>query len=237
MKNKLSLNWLTEGHIDFEYKKYLLLAYLQEVDAHFDQLKLYPALADLLGHHRNLSTLKQQKEQLRSRFPKRLTKLDWEKLQAEFEELIGQEPLMDDLEAIVDYALPKLTAQVKEGQEIYTYAQEHMELIPVGVMPVYTEEGYLMVRLIKDKSVDVYRYMMTLFQHAEENFRSLRTSYVGNYSYSITNTYQSIKYDLIKNIKELPNPATYAVECNIAVPYQETMYPIAKRLLLRELSK
>ncbi len=236
MKNRLSLNWVTEGHIDFEYKKYLLLAFLQEVDQHFDELKLYPALADLLEHHHSLQTLKNQQADIRNQFPKKLTRLDWEKLQAEYEELVGQEPLMEELMSIIDYALPKVTAQVKEGKEIYEYAEEHMQLIPVGVMPVYNEEGYLMVRLVKDKSVDVYRYMLTLFQHAQENYRSLRTSYVGNFSWSISTTYQSIKYDLIKNIKELPNPATYAVESKILVPYEETMYPIAKRLLMKELS-
>jgi hypothetical protein len=30
--NKLSENWISEGWIDFEYKKYLLLAYLKNVD-------------------------------------------------------------------------------------------------------------------------------------------------------------------------------------------------------------
>lgn len=28
----LNHNWLTEGLIDFEYKKYILLSYLQEVN-------------------------------------------------------------------------------------------------------------------------------------------------------------------------------------------------------------
>ncbi len=32
----LNKNWLTEGWMDLEYKKYLLLAYLQETAASFD---------------------------------------------------------------------------------------------------------------------------------------------------------------------------------------------------------
>lgn len=236
MKNKLSLNWVTEGHIDFEYKKYLLLAYLQEVGAHFDKLKLYPALADVLAHYQNLNDLKEQKLLMREQFPKRMTQIDWQKLEADYEELIKNDALMEEIAAIVDYALPKLTARVKDGKELYNFAEEHMIIQPVGVIPVYSEEGYLLLRLLQDKSVDVYRYVMTLFEDAQEQYRSLKTSYVGNYNWSITTSYQSIKYDLIKSNKELPNPATYAVECAVHIPYRETMYPIAKRLLLRELS-
>ena len=33
----LDKNWITENHIDFEYKKYVLLAYLQHVSEHFTE--------------------------------------------------------------------------------------------------------------------------------------------------------------------------------------------------------
>ena len=43
----LDKNWLTDGWMDFEYKKYVLLAYLQETAQQFDQKKLYPRLSEL----------------------------------------------------------------------------------------------------------------------------------------------------------------------------------------------
>lgn len=39
----LSENWLTDGWIDFEYKKYILLACLQHVGGQFKEVKLDPA--------------------------------------------------------------------------------------------------------------------------------------------------------------------------------------------------
>ena len=36
--NKLNKDWLTEGHIDFEYKQYLLLAYFKEVSKAFSDV-------------------------------------------------------------------------------------------------------------------------------------------------------------------------------------------------------
>ena len=58
----LSTNWITEKHIDFEYKKYVLLAYLQHVSAHFTENKLYPDLSELITHYRNVLSLKENKQ-------------------------------------------------------------------------------------------------------------------------------------------------------------------------------
>jgi hypothetical protein len=57
----LSSTWFAEGYIDFELKKYTLLAYLQEIHQHFDQQKLYPQLADVIMHYNNLLALKNNK--------------------------------------------------------------------------------------------------------------------------------------------------------------------------------
>ena len=51
---KLSKDWLTQGLIDFEYKKYVLMAYLQRVKTSFERIELYPFMADLVFHYRNL---------------------------------------------------------------------------------------------------------------------------------------------------------------------------------------
>ena len=46
--NNLSETWFAEGYIDFELKKYTLLAYLQQVNKYFNENKLYPQLADVI---------------------------------------------------------------------------------------------------------------------------------------------------------------------------------------------
>jgi len=80
----LSANWLTEGHIDFEYKKYLLLAYLQQVDANFQKVKLYPDLQDLVHHFHNLLGYKRQVEAIKQEFPKEVTAVDFENFALKF---------------------------------------------------------------------------------------------------------------------------------------------------------
>ena len=70
---KLEVNWLTEGIIDFEYKKYLLLAYFKTVKESFTRIELYPYLADLVFHYRNLQLIKDNQQLLCESFPKEIS--------------------------------------------------------------------------------------------------------------------------------------------------------------------
>ena len=69
----LKENWLTEGLVDFEYKKYVLLAYLKHVKDSFKRVELYPILSDLVLHYRNLISLRDSKSLITDRFPKELS--------------------------------------------------------------------------------------------------------------------------------------------------------------------
>jgi hypothetical protein len=64
----LSETWFAEGFIDFELKKYTLLAYLQEVNKHFGENKLYPQLADVIFHYNNLVAFGKIKNTSRNNF-------------------------------------------------------------------------------------------------------------------------------------------------------------------------
>ena len=59
---ELSKDWLTQGLIDFEYKKYILLAYLKNVRQNFQGQILYPFLSDLVFHYRNLLSIRENKQ-------------------------------------------------------------------------------------------------------------------------------------------------------------------------------
>ena len=48
--------------------------------------------------------------------------------------------------------------------------------------------------------------------------------------------YDKIKLGLVKEYEELPNPATFKMECDIDFPFEETILPIAKRRLVKRLA-
>jgi hypothetical protein len=233
----LSKNWLTETHIDFEYKKYILLAYLSEVSKEFDSNRLYPWLAELVDHYRQISAIKENKANILNSFPKRLSKIDFEKFKIRYEMIIEDDSLMDEIGQIIEFSLPKFQYYLKEGKKIYDYIEEQLNIFPVGVLPLYANEGYLMLCDGPNKETYVYEYHITLFEEPEGKFRGINTNYITSYTKSIQNSYESIKTDLVRSYKNLPNPATYAVETDLSVPLQETLLPIAKRALVKHLAK
>ena len=68
---KLHKDWLTEGLIDFEYKKYILLAYFKEVDIAFNRTHLYPFLSDIIEHYNRLKSFNEGQQIWKSVFQKK----------------------------------------------------------------------------------------------------------------------------------------------------------------------
>ena len=233
---KLKHDWLTEGLIDYEYKKYILLAYLKDIKKRFNQSELYPFMSDLVFHYRNLLKVKQSKEVLYDSFPQSLSKADFNKLQLTYDKIIQDDDVMKQIEEILLFALPKVKSTLEEGKQLYDFVEENINMEPVGVSPIYSDEGYLFIHQDSSTNVSIYRYQMTFFEHAEEKFRSISTEFVMNEMKAVSKTYESMKISLVKQIKELPNPATYLAVSKLKFPLEQTVLPVAKRMLVKYLS-
>ncbi|HWB62868.1 MAG TPA: hypothetical protein VG603_05100 [Chitinophagales bacterium] len=232
----LHQNWLTDGLIDFEYKKYMLLAYLQQTARNFDEKKLYPKLSELVEHYRNLQLFKREKLSVAKDFPKEISRLDFEKFKVEYKEAFDDDELIKEIDAIVEFALPEIESKLGLGKELYDEVENKMEVFPVGILPLRTDEGYFFLSDFIKKSVFVYYYQLTVFENLAEKFRAMHTKFLFNYATGISNSYESIKYRLIEQNQQFPNPATYAIEFKLSYPLPETMLPVAKRSLVRFIS-
>lgn len=229
----LPKNWITEGHIDFEYKKYQLLAYLQLTNKHFNELKLYPDLSELIDHYRDLNELKSGSFELSQLFPKTLDSIDFQKGKLNYQSNVSEDSVMRELSMITEFALPKLVSQIEEGRTIYDFVEDQLEFEPVGIVPIYNQEGYILLSREKKKEVHAYRYRSSQLHLAGEKFRSISMWLIGIFQRSLINTVEKIKMDLIREIKELPNPATWRIHSRQEFPLEETLVPISKRLLLK----
>lgn len=234
---KLSQDWLTQGLIDFEYKKYVLMAYLQTVKNSFSKVELYPFLADLVFHYRNLQALKENKTLIRDAFPKELSLEEVTKLELRYKEMIEDDSVMNELESIINFALPQIKDSLQEGSVIYEYVESQCEISPIGVTPLYAQEGYLFVTLPPEKETAIYRYQMSIFEGSQEQLRSLNTKLVERVEKSPQNTYERLKLDLIRKFKDLPNPAAYLILARMKFPFSETLMPVAKRLFVKHISQ
>jgi hypothetical protein len=232
----LDKNWLTEGWIDFEYKKFLLLSYLQHASKSFDEKKLYPRLSELVEHYSNLQLFKEKKLAVVKDFPKEISRIDFEKFRIEYKQTFEDNELIKELDSIVEFALPEIESRLGLGKELYEEVEHKLEVFPIGILPLRTDEGYFFLSDFIKKIVSVYYYQISIFENIQEKFRGIHTRFLFNYNISVSQSYEHVKYRLIEQHSELPNPATYAVEFKASYPLPETMLPVAKRSLIRFIS-
>jgi hypothetical protein len=233
----LSETWFADGYIDFELKKYTLLAYLQEINKYFTQNKLYPQLADIIFHYNNLSAFRENKKFLQEQFPKKLTGVQIEKLQVLYEQMIDDDDLMKELEEIINYSADKMKKAITSGTEIYEFVEDKLTIFPVGLVPLETIEGYFFLSEGNYNKTRVYQYRLSFFEKHDAQYRSIRTEYVDSWERNMVNTYENIKAELLKIKTTFPNPAVYSIETPLKFPVEETLLPIAKRSLVRYIAK
>jgi hypothetical protein len=232
----LSDTWFADGYVDFELKKYTLLAYLQEVNKYFDQNKLYPQLGDLIFHYNNLVAFRENKKFLQDHFPKRLTGTQMEKLQLLYEQIVEDDDVMQELESIIHYSSAKIKTAISNGAEIYEFIEDKLTISPIGLLPLDVKEGYFFLNDGSAKKTRVYQYRLSIFEKHDERYRSIKTEFVADWQRNLVNTYVNIKSELLRNRTELPNPAVYSIEVALNFPIEETLLPIAKRSLVRHIS-
>jgi hypothetical protein len=232
----LSETWFADGFIDFELKKYTLLAYLQEVNKYFNQNKLYPQLSDIIFHYNNLAAFRENKKFLQEQFPKKLTGVQIERLQVLYEQMIQDDQLMQELEEIINYSATKMKKAITNGTEIYEFVEDKLTIFPVGIIPLDIHEGYFFLSEGSYTQTRVYQYRLSFFEKHDEKYRSIRTEYIDSWQRNLVNTYEQIKSDLIKIKADLPNPAVYSIETELTFPVEETLLPVAKRSFVRYIS-
>ncbi|PUZ27318.1 hypothetical protein GA0116948_11751 [Chitinophaga costaii] len=233
----LSETWFAEGYIDFEQKKYTLLAYLQEINRFFHQNMLYPQLADVIFHFNNLRAFKENKTLLQQQFPKQLTAVNLEKLQLLYEQISEDDELMEELENILRFALHSLDDTIRDGTQIYDFVEEQLSISPVGLLPLDTREGYLLLCDGRYRETLVYTYRLSIFERHDEKYRGIHTHFLDAYAKNVSNTSEQIKLMLIRQFRQLPNPAVYRIETDLVFPVNETLLPVAKRTLVKYLSQ
>jgi hypothetical protein len=229
MKN-LSANWITEHLVDFEYKKYMLLAYLEDVKKNFRDKKLYPDLSDIIAHYRNLLTLKNNTNSIRDNFKKNVSGLDIEHLKLKFENL-QDEDWLSEIKQIIEYSLPLMASEVNEGKSIFDFVEKHILFEQVGLMPLNKREGYFLLSPFDSKQIVVYNYSLSSFTYQQEEQLGLHTSYFSSYALSLTRPVEKIKQEIICANPSLPNPAVYWFKAKTSIPKEETFLPVAKRML------
>lgn len=230
----LTIDMFITAAQDAEWGEYKLLAALKQYREEFNQNKLYPGMAELVEITSTLEAMLRQKEALDGKLPRQITGVDSEKnslIYSKSADLL----LSDSIFGFINFALPQLHEVLEEARTIYEFVEENILIKEVGIIPLYREEGYLLVPDLKKDLLHILRFELSLFTSQGEEMRLLKTQVVkelcGN-----PHDINSIKLDLVQEIPDLPNPATYKLETELDFPFKETLLPVAKRRLISHLA-
>jgi hypothetical protein len=230
---KLQPDWFTQNWIDAEYQKYVVLAYLQAVQQNFVEHKLWPDLPELRSHYDAGIRFSRGKGTLNAAFPKRISRVTGPPPRIEYKSEVTDPDFMTEMDAIMEFALPRFQAMLTEGQQRWADIAKSLTLAPVGLLPLRPEEGYLLIQATDQAETQVYYFCLTLYSDQEPGGRLVQLRFVEAIRKSFVNTVENIKLDLIRRHRHIPNPATFMLETECHYPVQETLLPIARHLLVQ----
>lgn len=235
-KPKLTLDLFTQIQSDLEARQYQVLAALKSISKDFQQNRIYPHISHLVDIYRTLGDISNRLKDLRNKFPKRIKKIDFVNQEIEHEVVFVDGSDVQQVEEFIEWALPYIKAKIEEGKAIYEFVNDEIVLEEVGIMPTYTDEGYFFVPDNNGSKLLLFQYEVSIFKSAKDKYRSLKTDFLKALEQGHTLlSPNSIKLDLIDQYKKLPNPATYAFQTELDFPFNETIFPVVKRKLLKQL--
>jgi hypothetical protein len=236
---RLSIESFFTSETDLETNQYRILGGLRKVCNDFDKKKIYPSLAMLIELRQSIYKIKEETNNLSNKFPKQIKGFDVNAQKIIYESAgdVNHNNSVEELFNLIDWALPYIEEAIDEGIILFDFVDENISLDQVGVLPIYKDEGYFMVTDNTAFELQVHRYESTLFSSGNENYRSLKTEFVkSERQVIIRRSPESIKHELIKERKDLPNPATFLFDSELDFPFAETIFPVVKRKLISHIA-
>lgn len=236
-ESRLTLNLFTKVQDDYEKRQYIILAELKKISEEFQYYKVYPHLSRLVELRNTLRDVIARLSDLRSKFPKRVSKIDWVNRTIEHEVVFVDGTDLSAVEKLINWSLPQIERVIHEGVAIHEYVEQELTVEHVGILPNYRDEGYFFVPDNRHKKLKLFRFELSIFKSSEDEYRSLKTRFLKALKQGVVHLSPgSIKLELIREEKELPNPATYAFDTSLDFPFDQTILPVAKRKLMLAIS-
>ncbi len=236
---QISIKSFFSQETDWELNQYRILGGIKEVCTDFDKKKIYPALAKLIKIKTSLDQIKEERNNLNGKFPRQIKGFDIKEQKIIFESL-GDFNHNDNIEVIftlIEWALPYINEAIDEGIVLFDFVDKNIMLEQVGIMPMYKDEGYFLITDNIAFELQVHRYECSLFSSGNDKYRALKTEFVKSERQEIIRrSPESIKHELIKERKDLPNPATFLCDSDLDFPFEETIFPVAKRKLITHIA-
>lgn len=219
---------------DREKRKYLWLAYLQQLDDHLRSYKLSPSYRELNSVKRELQEIVDNVANLKEAH-KELIGLDTSIFNGLYKSKISQEDIDQLIEDIEQLMLPSTINKSSAFLEFKQFVYSITSVEPIGIEQLYDKEGFAFIKHSEHALTKVYQYKISSYANAAKRIKVYFHPLM-EFRYTLTRTYEHVKRELHKN-NTLMQLNSYLIECRYKMPLEQTILPVAKGSLVQFLNK
>ncbi len=236
---QLQLDSFISINSDIEFNQYKILSGLKEFRKEFNKNKIYPSLAELVYLSSQLEeVIHKRNNNLSIPLPKGLkgTKQKDKNIIVEIVEHSVEKS--EYFYELIEWSLPQIKSLIDEAYILYDFVERNIQIEEVGIAPFNKDEGYFLIPDNLVNMIQVYKYECSVYSPGNKPYRSLKTNFVtATKNLEYYGSPEFIKLELIRKYKDRPNIAAFICKINVDFPFNETIFPIAKRKLLSHISK
>lgn len=218
---KLGKNWFYRPRIDAELKQYETLAFERYLNNCLNTKVYFEPYNELQIQLNDVTDFLTEHQQSHYNWSRNFTGIDLQN--STFHYSIHRDSSVEEVELIAKFMLSKVKPFQKKFEDLKHEVENALTIQPVGIYPSYTSEGWLLVE--QKRTFDVYYYKKATVIEVPAT-----THFFKNFSGHHLDPVQ-VKLSLIKECKDLPNPATWLVQLKYDFPIQETVLPIVTEKL------
>ena len=230
--NRLSIESFVNPVEDAEITRYRILAILKEHLKCIRKNSLYPTLTELVGFSVRLENLINASFKPEDK-PESFYN---EKEISIFGNLDAGEDTVDEASELIRWTIAQINPILDEGIAVYEFVSDNMELELIYGDPFYKEEGYFVVPDNTKALFNIYGFTSVLFNTENSPVKSLKTIFIQSIPINTTESTIAQYTSLLENISEKNRPVYYC-STELDFPYDETVFQIARKKLLKHLSR
>jgi hypothetical protein len=230
----MSTDWLVNNPIDFEHKKYTLLAYFKKIDSLLEENKLYPTFIELSLHLASLQTL--SKENVILYTDKLFKSYDDEVLLKEIKAkelpILSNEEF-DEVNKIIKYSTTKFYDYFNIFKSYWSIVYDSVTIIPKkNKKNLNSDRGYFFYIDKKTNKQYVWEYLIKKYTpELNEFYTDINLIFEGDKnSKSLTEIIETDSH-MESFIKKQSLPI-FNLKATDDYPLFETLLPLFKRKLL-----
>jgi hypothetical protein len=233
--HKISLDNFIIANADFEASQYSILQNLKDYRNDLKNFKLFPAFDYLKDLTEELETVLIRKACIKECSPVRKIKFELPDNQDVIDANKFIESEMVKIWNLIEWGYDIISPIYEEACILYFFVEQNIKLLAIEESAGYEDSGCLLIPNNKSEELNFYKFSNFI---KTDNPKIIEASLVESIEFNdvLHNDLDAIGDKLVINFPELTNSRVYAVKTELDFPFNESILPVAKRILAAELS-